>query len=165
MRVVRAPSLAPGTTPRVLGGADVARRKGRVYGTLLVDLERRCPVDLLPDRSAAPLARWLRSHTDVDIIARDRSTEYARGASEGAPHAQHVVDRWHVLVNLREALERLLNRVHGHRCSLPASALTDLRTTRKQQVARPLRHPSANAVLARQARRMRRYERYAQARA
>ncbi len=166
LRVVRATSPAPATTPRVLGVDDFALRKGRVYGTLLVDLERRCPVDLLPDRSAATLALWLRSHAGVEIIARDRSTEYARGANDGAPHARHVVDRWPVLVNLREALERLLNRVHGRMCSLPASAvLTDLLTTRKQQVARPLRQPSPKAVLARQARRARRYDRYEQARA
>ena len=100
------------TVPRVLGVDDFAFRRGRSYGTLLVDLETHRPVDLLPDRSADTLARWLRAHPGVAYISRDRSNEYTRGASEGAPAAQHIADRWHILKNLREVLERLLGRVH-----------------------------------------------------
>jgi transposase len=79
---------------------------------LLLDLESHQPVDLLEDRSADTLAEWLRQHPGVEIIRRDRSTEYLRGATAGAPHAQQVVDRWHVLKNLREAVERFFNRLH-----------------------------------------------------
>jgi hypothetical protein len=85
--------------------------KGRTYGTILVDLERHRPIDLLPDRTAATLAAWLQTHPEVEIITRDRSTEYARGASEGAPTALQVADRWHLLQNLRQMLERLLSRL------------------------------------------------------
>jgi transposase len=41
---------------------------------------------------------------------RDRATEYARGASRGAPAATQVLDRWHLLRNAREVAERLLER-------------------------------------------------------
>ena len=44
-------------TPRVLGVDDWALRKGPTYGTILVDLERRQPVALLPDRESATLGR------------------------------------------------------------------------------------------------------------
>lgn len=97
-------------TPRILAVDDFAFRRGRTYGTLLLDWESRHPVDLLVDRSAEAFACWLREHPGVQVIIRDRSTEYLRGASEGAPDAQQVLDRWHVLKNLREAIERLLNR-------------------------------------------------------
>lgn len=54
------------------------------------------------------LSDWLRQHPGVKLISRDRSSEYARGASEGAPEAQQIVDRWHVLKNLGEVLLRVL---------------------------------------------------------
>ncbi len=62
-------------TPRVLAVDDFAFRKGRTYGTLLVDGESHHPVDILPERSAAILSRWLRQHPGVEIITRDRAPE------------------------------------------------------------------------------------------
>src|SRR5262249_17260620 len=84
---------------------------GRVYGTLVVDLAQHRPIDLLPDRSAETLASWLREHPGVEVIARDRAQDYARGASEGAPDALQVADRFHLLGNGREVLERYVQRV------------------------------------------------------
>lgn len=93
LRLVRqtpVPSLPP---PRVVGVDDFALRKGHRYATLLVDLEHRCPIDVLPDRTAQTLALWLQNYPDIRIIARDRSPEYARGARLGAPQASQVADR------------------------------------------------------------------------
>jgi transposase len=86
-----------------------------------VDLERHRPIDLLPDRTADTLATWLRAYPGVTILSRERSMEYARGATLGAPEAQHVLDRWHLVRNLREALERLLDRLH-HRLAAMLTA-------------------------------------------
>lgn len=93
---------------RVLGIDDFAFKKSNTYGTIMVDLERRKVVDLLPERSTESLARWLKEHPGVEVAARDRSHVYAQGIVEETPGAVQVADRWHLLHNLVLALEDFL---------------------------------------------------------
>jgi transposase len=108
---------------RVAGVDDWGWIKGRHYGTLILDLERREVVDVLPDRSAESIAQWLRRHPEVEIISRDRCDLYAQGARQGAPQARQVVDRFHVLQNLRERIEQQLSR--GQPVNNPTSEEVD----------------------------------------
>jgi len=95
---------------RFVGIDDWAWRKGKCYGTIVVDLERGDVIDLLPDRDVKTVKLWLDDHPGVEVISRDRSSSYAQAAAEAAPEARQVADRWHLLKNLREAVERLLER-------------------------------------------------------
>lgn len=113
LRVAQRTRSSTIVAPEALGVDDFAFRRGHRYGTILVNLETHRPIDLLPERTADALSGWLRQHPGVKWISRDRSTEYARGASEGAPQAQQIVDRWHLLKNLKEVLERVLGRTHA----------------------------------------------------
>ena len=110
LRLVRKLPLPPCPAPRVVGVDDWAWRRGRRYGTIVCDLERRRVVDLLPDRSAAPLRAWLERHPGVAVISRDRAGSYAEAARTGAPGAVQVADRWHLLVNASDALHGVLER-------------------------------------------------------
>ena len=102
---------APATnTPRQVGIDDFAWKKGDHYGTILVDLARHRPVDLLADRSAESVTAWLLAHPGVELISRDRAGSYADAARRGAPKAVQVADRYHLVANLRDALQKLLDR-------------------------------------------------------
>lgn len=135
-------------TPRVLGVDDWAQRKGHSYGTILVDLETHKPVDLLPDRSAESFAKWLEEHPGVEIISRDRGVEYMKGATEGAPDADQVADRWHLLINLRDTMKRLLE---SKSACLKAAAdeSNDTEAAAREQTELPVSHaekPNAEAT-------------------
>lgn len=114
LRRVRETDATGRTTPRVVGIDDWAIKKGRTYGTIIVDLEAHRVVDVLPDRTASTLEQWLQLHPGIEIVAPDRSTEYAAGIQASCPQATQVADRWHLLVNLRQVAERVLTPIYSH---------------------------------------------------
>ena len=113
LRIIRDTSQDNYSTPRYLGVDDWAMRKGRKYGTILVDLERHTVVDLLPDRTSAVLETWLKAHPGVELITRDRSGSYSEGATRGAPNAIQIADRFHLLANLTDILKHIIERNSG----------------------------------------------------
>src|SRR5215813_12985188 len=112
LRRVRRCALPQGTAPHIIGIDDWAWRKGHRYGTIVVDLERGCPIDVLEDRAAETVTDWLQSHPDVKVVARDRAEAYGAGIRQGAPEATQVADRFHLLKNLASALQEVFSAYH-----------------------------------------------------
>ena len=69
----------PGRPMLHLGVDDWAWRKGQEYGTILVDVELRHVVDLLPDRAADSFSEWLRHHPEIMTSALRKSDPVALG--------------------------------------------------------------------------------------
>jgi transposase len=103
--------------PQVLGVDEFALRRGCTYGTILIDLERHQPVDILDGKQAEPLAQWLRDHPGVDTLVRDRAEAYALAGHTAAPQALQVADRFHLARNVSDALTELLR---SRRWTIPA---------------------------------------------
>jgi transposase len=133
-------------------------RKGRTYGSIVVDLERHQPIDLLPDRTADTWEAWLKTHPGITIICRDRATPYAAGSTAGAPTATQVADRWHIVQNMRTAIEETLQQ---HRAVLSRTSPATPLAGDAIPPAPPSTAPRSTAqAAARAARRETRYRQY-----
>lgn len=136
LRRIRQLASRPNQTPRVLGIDDFAFRKRHNYGTILIDLETREPVDLLPDRESKTVSEWLKAHPGVEIVARDRSPLYAEGITLGAPAAEQVADRWHLLKNVVDVLKEFLNQHHPE-FSRARQAIINRQSSSSESVSSP----------------------------
>ena len=158
LRLVRAAPLPEVGQVRVVGIDDFSRRRGRTYGTVIVDLEAHRPVDLLPERTTAVVRPWLEAHPEIAVISRDRASEYADARRQGAPQAVQVADRWHLLANLSAAAEEALLPQHAVlRAAAQAVAQEAQGTPPADSPTPPAKEPLASGTEARRERRTTRY--------
>jgi transposase len=110
LRLVKQTELPTASSPRVVGIDDWSWKRRLRYGTLICDLENNTPIEVLPDREVETVSAWFEKHPTVEIVSRDRSSEYAAGISKGAPQALQVADLWHIGKNLADSVSALLAR-------------------------------------------------------
>ena len=127
---------------RVVGIDEWAWRKGLNYGTIMVDIEQRAVVGLLADRSASTSAAWFGTHPELEVVSRDRASLYADAARQGASQARQVADRFHILKNFRDTIERQLGRYEAPIRETQV-AIEDIATDETAPSERPERHVTA----------------------
>jgi transposase len=110
LRRIMAYPAAPVEQVIELGIDDFSFRRGQTFGTILLDMQSRKIIDLLPDRKAETASAWMSAHSEIELVSRDRAGDYASAAKASAPQAIQCADRFHIVKNLREALEGVLAR-------------------------------------------------------
>ncbi len=163
LRLVKLSKLPPVSSPHVVGIDDWSWKRRLRYGTLICDLQNNTPIDVLPDREVETVSAWFENHPTVEIVSRDRSSQYAAGISKGAPQALQVADLWHIGKNLADSVSTLLAR-----CRAEIRRGLHVQARPVQGEAEPVpeeeRHParSRSEEQARVARRAQKLDRYTQ---
>jgi len=159
-RVVQAPEAPQPKTPHV-GIDEWAWQRGHTYGTLIVDLDTHRPLVLLPGREKRALTSWFRKYPEIQVVSRDRGGIYAVAAREGAPQARQVADRWHLLKNIGDALERMMHR-HMPLIREVANELSPKVTTQAAIHKAPSIPSNSSSIQLKQQKREKRYQRWSQ---
>jgi transposase len=165
LRLVKRAELPTVPAPRVVGLDDWSWKRRLRYGTLICDLESRKPLDVLADRSVETVSAWFVAHPSVEIVSRDRSSEYAAAIKKGAPQAIEVADSWHLGKNLAESIQTLLARCRAEiRRALQAETMPEPERAETEAVLGEAKRParSRREEQARLARRAQKLDRYAQ---
>jgi transposase len=149
LRAIPPPDDAP---VRVLGIDDFAMRRGDCYGTILANLQTHRPVDLLPNRTADAVLPWLKRHREIDVVSRDRASSYADAVNRALPHATQVADRYHLVQNLREHLQQLLDRKRTCLPLVEDTSLTALKAGTTDSLGIPCDLPPGESLVATPAR-------------
>ncbi len=165
LRLVKQTELPVASSPRVVGIDDWSWKRRLRYGTLICDLESRKPIDVLPDRSVETVSAWFEKYPSIEMVSRDRSSEYAAAIKKGAPQALQVADLWHIGKNLAESVSTLLARCRAEiRRGLHVQAEPSQEREEMEPVPEEERHParSRSEEQARVARRAQKLDRYEQ---
>jgi transposase len=121
LRIVKHTPLPLPTHFKVVGLDDWAIRKGHRYGSIIVDQETHRVVELVKGRLADDIQPWFKAHPEVEIVTRDRSTDYRNGLDSAAPQAMQSADRFHLLINLRQLAQRVTALAYKRLKHLPVS--------------------------------------------
>jgi len=108
-RIMMLPTEPVGQVTQI-GIDDFSFRRGRKFGTLIVDLQTHQVLDVLADRTAETSAAWMATHPEIELVSRDRGGDYAAAARKAASQATQTADRFHLYKNLVEAVELPLAR-------------------------------------------------------
>ena len=100
LRIVKSIEMPEYQELTTIGIDDWAYRKGKSYGTIIVNALNHRPVELLKSRDKEEVADWLKEHNSILYVTRDRSSSYSNAIKSGASKASQIADRFHLVKNL-----------------------------------------------------------------
>lgn len=92
-----------------IGIDDWAWRKGLSYGTIVIDLRRKRPIDLLGNRAESCFRSWMENHNEVNLVSRDRSTAYSSAIRSIDRPITEIADKFHLIKNMSERFTKLIS--------------------------------------------------------
>ena len=102
---------------------DFAFRKRDTYGTVMVDLDTRKIIDIIDSRETKIVEDWLRSYPNLKVVSRDGAHTYSSALINAQPDAIQISDRFHLIKNLSDAVERYLHRLFPSRLVIPTDTI------------------------------------------
>ena len=102
---------------------DFAFRKRYTYGTVMVDLDTHKIIDIIDSRETKIVEDWLRSYPNLKVVSRDGAHTYSSAVSNAHPDAIQISDRFHLIKNLSDAVERYLHRLFPSRLIIPTDTI------------------------------------------
>ena len=94
-----------------IGIDDWAWRKGLSYGTIVIDLCRMQPIDLLGNRTENSFRTWMENHERVTLVSRDRSSAYSSAIGSIDRPIMEIADKFHLVKNMSERFTRLIGSI------------------------------------------------------
>lgn len=110
LRLIKNAPISPIETPTAVGIDDWAYKKRLCYGSVVVDLEKNRIIDVLRDREEKTVTEWMQRYPGIKVVSRDRYINFANAVSKALPHAISVADRWHLIKNLGDSIQKVLER-------------------------------------------------------
>ena len=140
LRDIHRTTLPKHDNVRRIGVDDWAFRKGVDYGSIIIDLDTGHTIDLLGDREHDSFKSWLDEHANVQLVSRDRSTEYSAAIANTGRKICEVADLFHLVKNMSECITRIISdNYHSYREMVTAEAkpVTELHSVNKEAAIEP----------------------------
>ena len=97
---------------------DFALRKRYTYGTVMIDWDTHRVIDMIPTRETKDVSEWLATYPNIKMISRDGSSGYSSAGTRAHPDAIQVTDRFHLIKNLSEIIDRYIRNTFPARVEI-----------------------------------------------
>lgn len=104
LRLIKKTDIPINQNCKVIGIDDWAKRKGVIYGSIIVDSQPHKTIDLINSRGESDIIAWLSQNPSIEYVTRDRAAFYASAITKALPKAKQIADKFHLIKNLSDAI-------------------------------------------------------------
>lgn len=111
-------------------------KKRFTYGTVMIDIETKRIIDILPSRDSDDVIEWLKTYPNLGIISQDGSLTYAAAIRKAHPNAIQVSDRFHLLKNLTDYCKSYITKTLNFKVKIKTSEVATIDTSAEQSFSK-----------------------------